>query len=229
MLDHLEGRSGEEIVERDNGFFHIGAGPELYFAPFQRWRGHERGAMRWVRGRTLDVGCGAGRVVLHLQDRGMDVVGFDLSPLAIEVCRRRGATNVEVRSISHVGSDMGTFDTIVMLGGNFGLLGSRNRGRRLLRRLASMTNDGARLVAATRDPYVTDDEADLAYLRRNERRGRMPGQWRIRIRYRDLKTPWFDYLTVSRIEMEEMLVGTGWHATRYLDGPAGRYTAILTK
>jgi SAM-dependent methyltransferase len=229
MMDHLEGRGGEEIVERDSGFVSIGAGPELYFAPFESWRTHEREAMPWVGGRVLDVGCGAGRVVLHLQNEGMDVVGFDLSPLAIEVCRRRGAMNVEVRSVSHIGLDLGTFDTVVMLGSNFGLLGSWSRGRRLLRRLASMTTGDARIIATTRDPHATEDDADLAYLQRNKRRGRMPGQWRIRIRYRDLKTPWFDYLTLSRSEMEEMLIGTGWHVTRFLDGPSGRYTAVLVK
>jgi hypothetical protein len=65
--NHLEGRGGYEIVERDDGFFYPGAGPELYFAPFVHWRAHEKAAMRFVRGHILDVGCGAGRVCLYLQ------------------------------------------------------------------------------------------------------------------------------------------------------------------
>ena len=31
-------------------------------------------------GRVLDAGCGAGRIARHLSDRGLDVVGTDLSP-----------------------------------------------------------------------------------------------------------------------------------------------------
>ena len=34
MLDHLEGREAWEIVERDDGYFYPGAGPDRYFAPF---------------------------------------------------------------------------------------------------------------------------------------------------------------------------------------------------
>lgn len=229
MLDHLDGRGGEEIVERDDGFLYRGAGPELYLAPYRRWRVHERRCMRWVRGRVLDVGCGAGRVMLHLQDRGFDVRGFDVSPLAVEACRRRGTERVEVRPITRIGREMGTFDTIVMLGSNFGLFGDAARTRRLLRRMHGMTGDAGRIVASTRDPHATDDPADLEYLRRNELRGRMPGQWRIRIRYRNLRTPWFDHLTVSEAEMRELLDGTGWRIGRLEPGPAGRYSALLLK
>jgi hypothetical protein len=40
MLDHLDGRGGEEIVERDDGFLYGGAGPELYLAAYRRWKVH---------------------------------------------------------------------------------------------------------------------------------------------------------------------------------------------
>ena len=229
MLDHLETGAGYEIVERDDGFVYPGAGPELYFAPFPRWWPHERAVTRYVRGRVLDVGCGAGRACLHLQERGHDVLGIDVSPLAVETCRRRGVLRAEVRSIASVGPALGTFDTVVMLGSNLGLIGDAERGRRLLRRMASMMPPDGRIVAGTRDPHVTDDDGDRAYLRRNTRRGRMPGQWRIRIRYRERRTPWFDYLTLSRDELGGILDGTGWAAARTFDGPGGRYAVLLER
>jgi SAM-dependent methyltransferase len=226
MLDYLQGRPGDEIVERDDGFIYVGAGPDLYFAPYPRWRAHEKRAMRYVRGRVLDVGCGAGRALLRLRELGLDAHGIDISPLAVEVCRRRGLTNVEVRSIAEL-DGLGSFDTILLLGSGFGLFGSRAGARRLLRRMRSMTPDAGRVVATTRDPYTGRDDAP--YIERNVARGRMPGQFRIRIRYRTYRGPWFDYLTVSREELVEVVDGTGWSATRFFDGPAGRYAAVLDR
>jgi hypothetical protein len=60
MLDHLDGRGGEEIVERDDGFLYTGAGPEVYLAPYRRWAIHERRCIRWVRGGCSTSAAGRG-------------------------------------------------------------------------------------------------------------------------------------------------------------------------
>jgi SAM-dependent methyltransferase len=202
LLAYLEGDPlAKEIVERDDGFINAGLGPAVYFEPFRRWPAHQRRAMRFVRGRALDVGAGAGRVALHLQERGQDVVAIDISPLAVEVCRRRGVRNARVCRFEDVDESLGRFDTVVMFGNNFGLFGGPAKAKRMLRRLRVLTNDGGRIVAESRGVYDTDDPEHLAYHERNRRRGRMAGQLRLRIRHRSYATPWFDYLIVSREEM----------------------------
>jgi SAM-dependent methyltransferase len=228
MLDHLEGLPAKEIVERDDGYIYLGAGPELYFSRYRNWRSHEKQAMRFVRGRVLDVGCGAGRALLYLTERGIDALGIDNSPAAIEVCRRRGLQNIALRSITDLGG-LGTFDTVLLLGSGFGLFGTRNRARRLLGQMYGMTSEIGRVIATTRDPHATTDPDDLRYIEQNGQRGRMPGQFRIRIRYRTYRSPWWDYLTVSRQELLETVAGTGWGVAKFLDGPDGRYAAILEK
>jgi SAM-dependent methyltransferase len=228
MRTALEGGRPREVIERDDGFVETGPTWDLYFAPFRRWPAHQRRAMRFVRGRVLDVGCGAGRACLHLQERGLDVVGIDISPGAVDVCHRRGVHDARVCRIEDVDDSLGVFDTIVMLGNNFGLFASRGKARRLLRRLHDLTSDRGRIVAETRDIYDTDDPAHLAYHERNRRRGRMAGQVRIRARYRLGKTPWFDYLMVSRDELAELLGGTGWHLARTIDGE-DTYIAVIEK
>ena len=228
MLALLDGRRSPEIVERDDGLIEAGNYNDVYMAPFRRWPPLNRRAMRFVRGRVLDVGCGAGRVCLHLQERGLDVVGIDISPGAVEVCRRRGVRDVRVCPIEDLDESFGVFDTIVMLGNNFGLFGGRSKARRLLRRFHALTSERGRIVAETRDVYRTDDPAHLAYHERNRRRGRMAGQLRIRIRYRLATSPWFDYLMVSREELEQLLAGTGWHLARTLDAD-DMYIAVIEK
>jgi SAM-dependent methyltransferase len=229
MLAALDGARTPEIVERDDGFIEAGGySAEVYLSPFRRWPPYQRRAMRYVRGRVLDVGCGAGRVCLHLQDRGLEVVGIDISPGAVEVCRRRGVLDARVCPIEDVDESLGVFDTIVMFGNNLGLLASRAKGRRLLRRFHELTSDRGRIVAETRDIYRTEDPAHLAYHERNRQRGRLPGQIRIRVRYRLLKTPWFDYVMVSPDELRQLLTDTGWHLARTIDS-GDMYVAIIDK
>ena len=218
-----------EIVERDDGFIDASKlGTALYLAPFGRWPAHHRRAMRFVRGRVLDVGCGAGRVCLHLQARGHDVVGVDVSPGAVEVCRRRGVRDVRVLSIDELDPGLGTFDTIVLLGNNLGLLGGRTKARRLLRLFHRLTTGRGRLVVESRDVSATSDPAHLRYHRRNRERGRRPGDLRIRVRFRDAATPWFDYPMLSPAELAELVEGTGWRIARVLDSE-DTYVAILDR
>jgi SAM-dependent methyltransferase len=211
--------TGSEIVERDDGF--ISAAMLDYLAPVHRWAAVERRALRWVRGRALDVGVGAGRVALELQARGHDVVAVDISPGAVRVARRRGVIDVRQLAFQDLDESLGRFDTLVMFGNNFGLFGSRAEARRMLRRLRPFVR---RIVAASTDPYATDDPAHLAYQERNRVRGRLPGQLRLRVRYRELVGPWFEYLIVSPDEMAELVAGTGWTIRHRL-----RETALLRR
>jgi hypothetical protein len=55
----------------------------------------------------------------------------------------------------------------------------------------------------------------------------MSGQLRIRVRYRDLVDPWFDYLIVSPEEMTEIVGGTGWEVRRLVRGAGSYYVAVL--
>jgi SAM-dependent methyltransferase len=228
LADALAGRRAQEIVERDDGFV-MAFDAQYLLAPFRKWDDPlERRAMRFVRGRVLDVGCGGGRVCLHLQARGLEVVGVDSSPGAIECCRQRDVQDARLLALDAIDSSLGSFDTIVFLGQNFGMLGSRARARRILSRLVPVTTSRGRIVAETFDPHGTDDPVQRRYLARNRRRGRMPGQLRVRIRYRDLSTPWVDWLQVSPEELSELLDGTGWRLSRTLgDGPS--YVAIIDR
>ena len=229
IYDHLKSKGGFEIVERDDSYITTSYGPPAYFARFKDWPLHQRKAMRHARGKVLDIGCGAGRVSLHLQRKGLDVVGIDNSPLAVKVCKLRGLKKAYMLPIAQVRPGLGKFDTFIMMGNNFGLFENFTKARRLLRRFRTMSSDGARIIAESLDPHQTTEPAHMAYQRRNRRRGRMPGQIRIRVRYKQYATPWFDYLLVSEEEMKKILKGTGWRLARVFPGKGGRYAVLIEK
>ena len=219
-----------EVGERDDGNIQVYDHPRWYFTTLDEWYPHLRKAMAYVRGRTLDVGCGAGRVSLHLQNAGIDVIGIDHSPLAVQICRERGIDDARVCSVTQVSAGrLGKFDSILMTGNNFGLLANPQRARRLLRRFHGMTTNQGRIIAETTDPYATDDPVHLAYQERNRARGRMSGQYRHRERYRNLKGSWFDWLFVSRDEMQEIVSGTGWTVREFIEPEGPQYVAIIEK
>lgn len=231
VWDHHHGTNAFEIIERSDGLFAISSGPAMYLAEPAFWAPHEREALeRHAHGRVLDIGCNAGRHALYLQQNGLEVLGVDVSPLAIAVAKERGLKNAEVLSIDNLSAELSSFDTILMLGNNFGLFANAAKARRLLRRFRTFTRPGATLIAESLNVYETSDPDHLAYQAANRERGRMSGQIRMRGRYKRFATPWFDYLMVSPKEMEGVLDGTGWRMAKQYSIAGGRlYTAIIER
>ena len=219
-----------EIIEREDGYIDTGSVPGSYFREYREWSPLEKRAIRAANGRVLDVGCGAGRHALYLQQRGLDVTGIDASAGAVAVCQARGLARVLLRPLGDVGKFApSAFDTVLMLGNNFGLLGSFRRARRLLREIHRITSGNARIIASTRNPVKTTNPYHLQYQRWNRKRGRMPGQIRFRVRFETAIGPWMDYLFVSPQEMAEILNGTGWEIDKLLDAGGAEYFAVIRK
>lgn len=230
MLDAIDrGRDHPvEIVERDDGVFFTGGG-DYYLRPFAKWGWEERRALRYARGRVLDLGSGGGRVLVHLQAHGFDAVGIEASPLVARVARRRGARNVRVMRVEEIDGRLGTFDTVVMFGNNFGMLGSVAKTRRLLKRLLGLTTDRARILAGSATPYPARTATQRAYFAHNRQVGKAPGTIRIRLRYAQHVTPWLEWMFVSPRELERIVTGTGWRMTKLVKREAPQYVAILER
>lgn len=229
LLDHLAGHAGELLLECDDGRSGPALSAQWFFAEYAQWPEAERAVFGFAQGRVLDIGAGAVRHSLAAQQRGLDVVAIDVSPGAVEVCRRRGVYDARLLPLAAVDEALGVFDTVLMLCGNFGLVGNAEQAESTLRQLHAITTPNGRLVLDSVDPYVDSNAADIAYQARNRARGRMPGQMTLRIRYGERVTPWFDLLNVSAAELEGVLVGTGWLLRQVIEGEPPDYYALMEK
>ena len=203
-----------ELIERDDGFLD-GADAARYFLPPEGWDALDHWVCDRAHGRAVDVGSGAGRIALHLQERGMDVTALDISPLAGEVCRRRGVRRVFTGSVfdlaqSRPAPEPAPFDSFLLLGNNLALLGGADHAPRFLAALAAVCAPNAMILGRGMDPYATTNPVHVAYHARNRARGRMGGQIRMRVRHRRLATEWFDYLFATPDELRDLLRGTPW-------------------
>ena len=223
-----QGKTTHEIVEREDGLIDLGSALP-YFQEYPNWPVHEREGILHAHGRVLDIGCGAGRVALYLQGKGCRVLAIDNSPLAVKVTKLRGVKSARVLAIQDIRTLKGPFDSIVLYGNNFGLLGGPRQARRLLTVMHAITSTDATIVAAATNPYTTSDPVHLAYLQRNRKRGRMAGHLRLRIRYRQFCGNWFDYLFASKVEVRNIVAKTGWTISAIVKSQGPGYCVVLKK
>jgi hypothetical protein len=60
----------------------------------------------------------------------------------------------------------------------------------------------------------------------------MGGQVKIRIRHKQYRGRWFEYLLATKQEIKEILKGTGWEVEQFIDSNGvrpSRYLAIIKK
>jgi 2-polyprenyl-3-methyl-5-hydroxy-6-metoxy-1,4-benzoquinol methylase len=227
-----------ESIERSDG--HLGVmDAARYFAPADAWTATTRFARERVAGRILDIGAGAGRVALVLEEQGYDVVALDVSEGATTVCRERGVRATFTGSVFDLAATAPEpFDTFLMAGNNLGLLAGAEQAPRFLDALASMAWPGAVVIGETLNPYGTNNPEHLQYHDDNRALGWLPGQVRLRVRHLQLATPWWDYLFCTPEELESILAPTRWQLTETYTGEpaeigdpqAGRprqWTAVL--
>lgn len=228
LLAHLdEGEAGGlHVVERDDGYVNVDSAGQ-YFSVAGGWFPVEEGYAEGVHGRVLDIGAGAGRFSVDLQNRGHQVVALDVSGGCLEVCRRQGVLETFHGTIFDMaGTDPEPFDTFLLMGHNIGLLGSPATALQFLRTLGMLANPGATIIGTTREPLATSDPQHLAYHQMNRDRGRPPGQLTIRVRWQHLATPWFDYWFVSTDELTTLATASGWRLVDQ-DYKDGSYLARL--
>lgn len=229
LLDHLDhgAEARPHFVEREDGLLEP-FDTAIYFTGRSILFETEPDVSRRAGERVLDVGAGAGRHALPVQQAGRQVVALDISPGATEVCRRRGIHETHTGTVFALADEEPEpFDTILLLGNNLGLLESADHAPAFLDALARLSRPGTEIIGTCRDPFDTDDPLHLQYHQLNRDRGRLPGQIRLRTRWSNVASPWFDYLLQPIAELEAIFDENGWELVDHQ--PGHPYVAVLKR
>jgi SAM-dependent methyltransferase len=136
---------------------------------------------------VLDVGCGPGRHVLALAERGVVALGIDITPAAIELALRRGAP-VLARSVFDRVPGAGRWASALLLDGNLGIGGEPSS---LLERVASLLGPGGTVLVEV-DPPGTPTRAEIA-----------------RCDIGSVEGPWFAWTSVAADEVSAPAAAAG--------------------
>ncbi|MGU9940308.1 class I SAM-dependent methyltransferase [Empedobacter brevis] len=120
----------------------------------------EQKALDLTKGKTLDVGCGAGSHSLYLQEKEVKVSAIDISPKAIEACRLRGLKNVKVQNFLEL-DETEKFDTILFLMNGTGIFQNLVLINVFLDKIKQLlTENGQVLIDGTDIIYMFDEDED---------------------------------------------------------------------
>ncbi len=111
-------------------------------------------------GPTLDVGCGPGRFVSALAERGVPALGVDIASTAVMLNQARGLPALLRNVFSRVPGE-GRWPVVLLMDGNIGIGGDPLR---LLARLRSVGSAGGQIIVETDPDRARDECLDVRFV-----------------------------------------------------------------
>lgn len=141
-----------------------------------------------IVGPVLDIGCGPGRLVVALAERGVAALGVDASPVAVGQATQRNAAAL-VRSVFDPMPGVGRWRTALLFDGNIGIGGDPAR---LLDRVSELLARGGLAVVEVAEP------------------GSGLHRFPARIERGDARSPWFPWAVVGAEAIIEVAADCGF-------------------
>lgn len=197
---------------------------ESLFRSFEEMPQLERAALEEAQGRILDVGAGSGCHSIALQQLGKSATAIDISPLSVEVMKRRGLDARQVNLFDENFTEK--FDTVLMLMNGTGIIGTLDNMPAFFERMKQLLAPGGCILV---------DSSDLRYLYEEEDGSFMIdladdyyGQLDYRMEYKDVLGESFDWLYVDFETLAIYAEENGFTAELVEEGEYYDYLAKLT-
>lgn len=156
LLDYQSGNYSEDLITSTNISDEDSLPLPYLFRDYIKMPRLEQKALQLSKGSILDVGCGAGNHSLWLQKKGCNVKAIDNSIGAVEVSKKRGVLNVELKPLLE---ESEIFDTILLLMNGTGIFQELPQVSIYLKHLKSLLKpDGQILIDSSDIAYMYNDD-----------------------------------------------------------------------
>jgi SAM-dependent methyltransferase len=152
LLDYQSGNYSEDLITSTNISDEDSLPLPYLFRDYIKMPRLEQKALQLSKGSILDVGCGAGNHSLWLQKKGFNVKAIDSSIGAVEVSKKRGVLNVELKPLL---AESAIFDTILLLMNGTGIFQELSQVSIYLEHLKSLLKPSGQILI---------DSSDIAYM-----------------------------------------------------------------
>lgn len=225
ILDYQTNNSPENLITETTISEEDEMSVSYLFRTFNEMPIIEQKALQLAKGKTLDVGAGAGSHSLYLQnERNLDITTLDISANAIKSCQLRGIKKTYVQDILTLEKEK--FDTILLLMNGTGIFGTLENTPKFLQKLKSLLNPGGQILIDSSDIiYMFDQDEDGAY--------EVPangyyGELEFSIRYKGESEDSFPWLYLDYNTLQNTALDNGLQCELILEGEHYDYLARLS-
>jgi SAM-dependent methyltransferase len=184
----------------------------------------EQKALELAKGRTLDVGAGAGCHSLILQQQETDVTAIDISPLSVQTMKERGVRNVREQDFFTLEQQ---YDTILMLMNGIGIVGTLKRMPEFFRHLDKILAPGGQLLCDSTDiGYVFETEDGIIEYPESDG---YYGELSFRMQYKDAIGEPFPWLYIDADTLRQAASENGYTTEIIAKGEHYDYLARIMK
>jgi 2-polyprenyl-3-methyl-5-hydroxy-6-metoxy-1,4-benzoquinol methylase len=226
ILDFQTNNSPEDLITETTISEEDEMSVSYLFRSYDKMPKMEQKALQLTKGRTLDVGCGAGSHSLTLQnDRNIDVTAIDISANAIEACSLRGIKKAQVQDVMYLENEK--FDTILLLMNGAGMCGKLKNIPKFLLKLKSLLNPGGQILLDSSDIiYMFDEDEDGGKWIPSQKE--YYGEIVFNISYKGEKEKPFDWMFIDYNTLQNAALANGLQCEMILEGEHYDYLAKLS-
>jgi SAM-dependent methyltransferase len=225
ILDYQTNSSPENIITSTSISDEDEMDVAYLFRSFDEMPSIEQKALLLAKGKTLDVGCGAGSHSLYLQnERKIDVHSIDISKNAIQACLLRGLKNIRVIDVLDLENEK--YDTILLLMNGTGIFETLEKSTIYLQKLKSLLNPNGQILIDSSDIiYMFDEDEDGGKWIPSDN---YYGELTFSLQYKNEKEDDFPWLYMDYNTLQNVAIANGLKCQLLMEGDHYDYLAQLT-